>query len=940
MMMRRCIGLALGLIIGIVMARLHLQLATVLLAPVAAAGGLLSLLSLRDERRWRPWHPALVTAAALALALPPGYWRASAIIDTPGPGSVAHALAPLTTATRIGLRGHISREPELRIPGQLDLQLRVNEIRVGNTGDWQPVKRGEVRLRIFTLKGNSPDSHERLNVLAAPQAYGYRIEASADYRPVDDRLNPADFNFSGFLLQEGADASLRCHAARTTILESTRGNPLMELALAAKTDFLDTFKQTIRAPASRFAAAATLGTRRAVEHTNYLGRNIADTFRHAGVGHVLAVSGLHVSVIAILLFALFRMTGASPRLFVPPLITFLILFALLTGARPSSLRAVIMNSVILIAFAYFRCNFRAATAIGLSLSSFLILLLNPVVLFSPSFLLSFGAVLSLVMLTPPVDRFLRSLRGACLLVFIAWFVLLMAITISRIHWLANLPNTIALAALLWILLSAGTRLNQRFPRLWSIGTERVPNTVRLFVSAQLAIQIGMMIPLSAWFFGQFPVAGILVNLAAIPAIGILVQLGMLTGLIGLIPLVGPWLALPVGVAVTIVGEAFLLLAWLGAYAFPFPALPHPTPGWMLAYYGLLGLALIAEQQRHILLDRFYRLFARLPRRLSRATAVLPLLLLLPLLAALPGRLAAPITTRVDILSAGNYPLVVISGSGTADLINAGARIEGECLLFDSIRSRGATRVRNVLLPSPDARAGIQGATALLGKMPIGTLHLPVLPAPAQTLTEAIGDAYLLDQARQGTSWARQYDTAFAALRTRAGEAGTRLAAIGSAPLADWRNLSLTPLPRLQEQPTRFASSAITPLLRARIHGLDWIIVTDTTPEAVLTAIEGVPSCDVLVVPDLSHFRTYAKWLEHLLRNCPPRLLVVAGSRPLENRLVERLLPDGCLLIQTGLDGAVSATFQPDGSTRLTTYRTRRDLRLDASKQPATQQTRW
>lgn len=517
----------------------------------------------RDKRRWRPWYPALVTAAVLALALPLGYRRTAAIIDTPGPGSVAHALQPLTAATRIGLRGHISREPDLLNPRQLDLHVRVTEIRIGNTGDWQPVKRGEIRLHVYTYKENSPAIHERMRALASPQAYGYHVEALADYQPVAERLNPADLDYSSVLLLEGVDASLRCHVARTTLLESTRCNPLMKLILTAKTGILDRFRQGRRALAGRLGDATSPEPWRTVEPTNSLDRNSA----------------------------------------------------------------------------------------------------------------------------------------------------------------------------------------------------------------------------------------------------------------------------------------------------------------------------------------------------------------------------APVATRVDILAAGNYPLVVISGNGTADLINAGERIEGERLLLDSIRFRGATRVRNVLLPSPDSRAGIQGATALLGKMTIGTLHLPVLPAPAQTLTEAIGDAYLLEQARQGTPWARQYDTDFAALRTRAGEAGTRLAAIGTSTLADWQNLALTPLPRLQEPPPRFASSAITPLLLARIHGLNWIIVTDTTPEAVPTAIAGAPPCDVLVVPNLSHYRTYTKWMEHLLRNCPPRLLVVAGIRPLDDRLLERLVPDGCLLIQTGSDGAVSATLQSDGSTRLTTYRTRRDLSL-------------
>ena len=929
----RFIGLALGLTAGIVGATLSLHLPTALLAALLAVGTLLAALAILAERRWRPWHPAIAFATAAIVAFPLAYWRTASVIGPAPEASLTQHLQGIGEGTRIQLRGYVSREPEFRTDGQLDLQLRATEIRIGTetNAPWRPVSGGEALIRIISYADNAPETLAHFNRLAMPQTYGYRIELAAPFRPILPALNPADFNYASFLQQNGAAISLRCHAARVSILDESRGNPLTELALAAKADFLETFKRTIRSPASRLAAAATLGTRRAVEKTGFLGMDIAQTFRHAGVGHVLAVSGLHVSVIAVMLFALFRMTGASPRLFVPPLIFFLLLFALLTGARPSSMRAVIMNSTILVAIAYFRCDFRSATAIGLSLSALAILLVSPMVLFAPSFLLSYGAVLSLIVLGAPFDRFLRALRGFSLIGFLLWFTLLIVIASTTFHWLCNLTAIASLGGLLWLLIATGSTLNHRFPRMWAIGLERIPAVVRVFLAAQLAIQVGMMIPLSAWFFGQFPVAGVFVNLLAIPAIGILVQLGMMTGLIGMIPVVGLWLAMPLGAAATLIGNAFLLLAYAGARAFPFPPVPMPTPQWMLAYFGILLLLLVLEQQRTAILDVIYR-FAHTGRDRSgwrKAVFLVPpaLLTLLPLVNILfPNQ---PSARHVDILAAGRYPLVAITGGGKASVINAGGRFDGERLLFGSIRRRGATRIQTILLPSPHPRAGVEGITALLPKMQVDSVLLPVLPAKDETLTGAIGDRYLIEQAAAGNDWAVLYDRSFDALRVEAERHGTRLSRFEDIPPSAWGNVAMTMLPRPATLPPRFAASSITPLLKAFIHGRSWVVVTDTTSDALKTALAGEATCDVLVVPNLSAFASYSGWLRTTIETLRPRLLIVAGDAPVADAKLRSAVRNArdLIVFQTGRDGAVSADLLPDGTTLLTTHLTRQEFRF-------------
>ena len=934
----RFTGIASGLVLGIILAAYtNIILPTALLMALLVTGAIVLTLGWRAERRWIEWPRAAIFLAALALSLPLGYSRTQRVLEPSHPEALRSRLAALEGGERLVLRGIIATEPEWRGSGQVDVTLRVQALRRAEAPDeeWIPVSSGNVLVRIFAYRSTRPETIDRLHALALPAAYGNRIEVAATYQPTQPPRNPHAFDYAAFLRQNGIETSMRCHITRVELIEERTGNPLTALALRAKTDFLETFKRSIRAPASRIAAASTLGARRSVERITYRDFDIAEMFRHAGVGHVLAVSGLHVSVIAVLLFALFRMTGASPRVFVPPLIFFLILFALLTGARPSSVRAVVMNSVILFTIAYFRCNLRTATAIGLSASAFVILLNNPLLLFAPSFLLSYGAVLSLIVLAPPFDRFLCTLRGFSALLFLAWFALLMGIAGWRFHWLTNPLNLIALAGLLWLLVILGSRLNHAIPRMWNTGFARINPLLRMFVAAQLAIQIGMMLPLSAWYFGRFPVAGILVNLIAIPTVGILVQLGMLLGLIGMIPVVGQLIALPFGAATALVGEFFLLIAYAGARLFPFPATAQPSVLQLGIYYAIVAAILFAEQNRHAILDRIYRIpllqqpTAKWQTAAAITTAVA--LVALPLLVQ-TGR--QPTATQMQILAANRYPLITIHGNHMADLINAGSRFQGSRLLFDHLRAKGSTVVGNVYLPSPDPRAGIEGSAALAETLSIERVLLPVIPQAEQTFTAALGDDYLIRTAAEGVPWAENYNVAFdTLLQAHLQNRNPRFFdVLAHAPASRWHNVSIIPLPAFSGSIPRFLTSARTPLLQADINGIHWVIITDTMPEALSEALAHVDLCHVLVVSDISSRAAYFRWLQDAVQQLAPEVLIIGGDEPIEwsqtqQNWLQQQQDKGMELFQTGIDGALHARLPRGGGILLSSYLTQRRLEI-------------
>ncbi len=137
--------------------------------------------------------------------------------------------------------------------------------------------------------------------------------------------------------------------------------------------------------------------------------SLDDRWRAVGIYHVLSVSGLHLAVVAGLVFALLRrLLAASPwggrihpaRWAAPPSLVFAIGYTLVTGAQLATVRALIVIALVLIGAILDR-PLRLLDALGIA--ALIILAWRPEDLFDPSFQLSFVAALTLA-LRPPLRR--------------------------------------------------------------------------------------------------------------------------------------------------------------------------------------------------------------------------------------------------------------------------------------------------------------------------------------------------------------------------------------------------------------------------------------------------------------------------------------------------------------------------------------------------------
>jgi competence protein ComEC len=176
--------------------------------------------------------------------------------------------------------------------------------------------------------------------------------------------------------------------------------------------------------------------------------DIEEPFQQTGTLHLFAVAGLHVGIVAALLWMLATVARLSRKWATALIIPLLLFYAAVTGLHVSSVRAAVMTSILLGGFFFERKVF---VLNSLAAAAFFLLCWNTSELFSTGFQLSFSVVGAIILFADPLFGVLRSwgapdpflprslLRGPRHFMHLAFEWLCRGASVSLAAWLGSLP---------------------------------------------------------------------------------------------------------------------------------------------------------------------------------------------------------------------------------------------------------------------------------------------------------------------------------------------------------------------------------------------------------------------------------------------------------------------------------------------------------------------
>ncbi len=443
----------------------------------------------------------------------------------------------------VNIKGIVSQDPDVR---DKNTQLRLSASEIKLDAGWHEVQ------------GNT--------LLFVPRYPNYSY---GDVLSVTGELETPprfdEFDYASYLAHEGIYSTMLY--PEIEVLETGQGFKPLEWLYSLRNDLSQTLAEVLPEPQASLAQGIILGIR------GNIPTELRADFSNTGTAHLLAISGLHLSIVAGLMLSLgIWLFGRQRYLYIWLALGTIWLYALLTGMHLPVVRGAIMASVFLTAELLGR---QRSAITALTFAAAIMVGLEPQIMFSASFQMSFLAMAGLIFIFPPLR-----------------------------DWGREIVNR-------------------------TLGKYTAVVPVASFVSDSFSVTLAAIIavwPVVAYYFGIVSLVGPLATLLALPALPGIIIAGVLTGGLGLI-------ALP---AAQITGWlAWLFLSYLLLVVNSFAALPLSSVEFgysnailIWTYYPALALVLwLASNRRRASslkaktatlvkpgVDKMGSLFSRAPRK--------------------------------------------------------------------------------------------------------------------------------------------------------------------------------------------------------------------------------------------------------------------------------------------------------------------------------------
>lgn len=359
--------------------------------------------------------------------------------------------------------------------------------------------------------------------------------------------NPHVFDYASYLSHQGIFRIFR-GIGKFSVSRQRIGNQnhVMVKVNRLRTHLRFRMAQLYPSPYSELAIALILGFRKNIPD------EIKEVFIKTGTAHLLAISGLNISLVVTLFYWVVSFLHFPRRINFFMTILFIIIYTALAGANIPVLRAGIMGCMVFIGFLL---NQERNLKSAFFFSFFLLLVLDPNILLSASFQLSFLAMASLLYILPRFEA-------------------------------KQLPQ----------------EAHQEDPFLSP--SLKIPMRVWLFLRrslvqsflASVSATIGML-PVLLGYFNLFSVVGFICNLIAIPLCTLAIALTFILLVIDFIcPPLAMYLAM---LPLVLLRFELWFIDQLAHIPFSHFYSSSPGPGFFIFYYGLLMIWLVSAQFRII-----------------------------------------------------------------------------------------------------------------------------------------------------------------------------------------------------------------------------------------------------------------------------------------------------------------------------------------------------
>jgi competence protein ComEC len=249
----------------------------------------------------------------------------------------------------------------------------------------------------FEGKAESTRAVWQVRWKGAPE-FGDDLNLFGTAGPISPPRNPGEFDMRAYLARHDVRRMLFArYPEDVRLVRHGGGNPVLRAAQASRTWMQNALCRGLDdAPdVKSFISGIVLGIRHETPE------DIEEPFQQTGTIHLFAVAGLHVGIVAALLWvvaAIARLPRKRAAAFIIPALFF---YAAVTGLHIPALRAAVMASILVGSYFFER---RVFLPNSLAAAAFFILCSSTNELFSTGFQLSFAVVGAIVLFTDPLFR--------------------------------------------------------------------------------------------------------------------------------------------------------------------------------------------------------------------------------------------------------------------------------------------------------------------------------------------------------------------------------------------------------------------------------------------------------------------------------------------------------------------------------------------------------